>query len=444
MTLSPAAVAGRLDGLCRIAILLCPLFLVHGRGVAEALIDIGASCLLLRSAVLRDWRWLRRGWVRASLLWWGWLVACSVPVGPFGHGGWPALLQAVLAVRFLLFACALQDRLPERPGLRRWVGVLLAVACGYIVLQMLLQAVVGVNLFGMPRFHDGTLTGPYDKPRAAAPLSRLLLPVMLAACTWLATRPTRGRLLAPLPLLCGLAAMVLAGQRMPLLLCVFGLVVAAAMLPRLRLPVLVAAVAVPLLVAASAVLTPRSFGHLVLLFSRQMQHFGQSPYGLIFNRALAMGLSNPLTGLGFDGFRHGCADPDYFRAWPPWMPTDGDGGGAEICVQHAHNHYLQALTEGGFTGLLLFCVMIAAWLLALGRGLGATIRAEPVLGAWRVGLFAAVLVQEWPIASASAFTNMPLGGWLFLLLGLGLAWTPGPLHSIGPVPISRRDRAGVS
>ena len=94
-----------------------------------------------------------------------------------------------------------------------------------------------------------------------------------------------------------------------------------------------------------------------------------------------------------------------------------DGGGAAICVPHAHNHYLQALVEGGAPGLLLFSAMVLAWLRAVGRGLWHN--PTPL----RVGLFAAALMHEWPVASAGAFTAMPLSGWFFVLLGLGLAET---------------------
>ena len=41
----------------------------------------------------------------------------------------------------------------------------------------------------------------------------------------------------------------------------------------------------------------------------------------------------------------------------------------------------------------------------------------------RVGLFVAALMHLWPVASTTAFTSMPLGGWFFVLLGLGLAET---------------------
>ena len=432
---APAAIR-LLDRLGVAASLLCPPFLLHGRGIAEVLIDIVAIAFLLRSGLGGDWRWLRTPWVPVALFWWGWLTVCSVPVGPFGIGGWPGLVQAAVTLRFLVFVAALQHRVLAGIGARRLLRWLLVAACLYIAAQMLLQATTGRNLFGDPRFGDGTLTGPYDKPRAAAPLSRLLLPVMLAASAWLAQRTadaaSSGRrwLLGagiPLPLLAGVAMMVLAGQRMPLLLTLLGLLVAGLLLRRLRLPLLVALAAAPLLVAASAFVTPDSFRHLVLLFGRQMRHFGQSSYGLIYLRSLSIGLADPLTGLGFDGFRNGCANPAFFRDWPVLGPSVGLGGGAGICVQHAHNHYLQALTESGFPGLALFCAMIAAWLTRLARGLPHGLARPGVrqdrgpLQAWRVGLFVAVLVHEWPVASASAFTNMPLGGWFFLLLGAGLA-----------------------
>ncbi len=443
--------------------LALPVFLLHGRGIAEALIDLTAVLLLWRSGAAREWSWLRLGWMRCALVWWGWLVVCSVPFGPLGIGGWSGLLQAAAVLRLLLFVAALQHCVLIQAAPRRWLRWLLAAACLYLLAQMMLQAVTGANLFGMPRFPDGTLTGPYDKPRAGAPLSRLLLPVMLVAVGFLLQRAGRVRsrvwrwLLRAgslLPPLLGLTVLVLAGQRMPLLLTLLGLLVAGLLLPRLRVPLLLALMSAPVLVAGSALVAPAGFHHLVTVFDRQIAHFGHSSYGLIYTRALSIAAANPLTGLGFDGFRHGCPVPDYFRDWPPFGPPHGLGGGAAICVQHAHNHYLQALTDAGIVGLVLFCVMVASWLVALSRGL---LRPAPagddgLLRAWRAGLFAAVFIHEWPIASSSAFTNMPLGGWFFLLLGAGLAEPvasgPGrdrPGSHITAAPLNlKRDRAWLT
>ncbi len=423
-----------LDRLGLAATLLCPVFLLHGRGVAEAMIDITAGAFLVRSTLIRDWLWMRETWVRIALLWWLWLVICSLPIGVPGqggdHGGNGSFVQALATLRFLLFAAALQSWTLRRPLHRRVMGWFVAAAFAYIAGQLLLQAVIGVNLFGDPRFHDGTLTGPYDKPRAAAPLSRLLFPALLPAAAWLMRRDTtawrRAAAVgtAAATLVGGLAIMVLAGQRMPLLLSGLGFVVAGLMLRRLRRLLLACLALVPVLVAGSAIVSQRGFGHLVLLFDHQMRHFASSPYGLIYVRALVMARANPWAGRGFDGFRTGCADPRYFHGLPPFSAAASDGGAAGFCVQHPHNHYLQALTDAGIPGLVLFCVMIWSWLAALAPGRARGGEEDPVLRAWRTGLFVAVLIQEWPIASTSAFTNMPLGGWFFLLLGLGLAAAP--------------------
>ena len=433
-----------LDLLALVATLLCPLFLVHGRGLAEGCIGTVAILFLLRSLVLRDWRWTRQTWVGIAVVWWLWLVLCSLPPNALtgaslGQGGDKSFVQALLTVRFLLFPAALQAWVLRDVRHQRWLTWLLWASFTYIALQLLLQAVSGHNLFGDPRFHDGTLTGPYDHPRAAAPLSRLLFPTLLPACAWLIGRGrTRGQRAAyavgaVAVLLAGLALMVLSGQRVPLLLCGLGLVVACLMLPRLRVPLLACVALVPVLVGVSAVVSPRSFSHLVLLFDRQMQHFTSSPYGLILDRALVIVRANPLTGRGFDGFRTGCSLPEYFHGIPPLAPAASDGGGSAFCVQHPHNHYLQAATDAGLPGLVLFCLLVLAWLLALRP------RRPPgqsaVQQAWRTGLFVAVLIQEWPIASASAFTNMPLGGWFFLLLGLGLAAATPYMQRPAPVTL---------
>ena len=89
--------------------LLMPLFLLHVRVGAEAAFDIVAALFLVRSALDRQWRWLRQGWVVVGLLWWGWTVACSLlAVWRDPSEGWGHFVQAGLVVRFLIFAAALE------------------------------------------------------------------------------------------------------------------------------------------------------------------------------------------------------------------------------------------------------------------------------------------------------------------------------------------------
>jgi hypothetical protein len=416
MTTAPSRILPTLDRAALVAVLLTPLALLHAHGVAEALIGVADICFLARSAIAANWAWLHTTWVRVGLAWWGWLLLCSIPLPALGlgEGGIGSFGQALATVRFLIFAAALEHAVLRDPSPRRWMFGIVAGSAAYIAAQTLIQLAFGTNLYGKPPGGDGELTGPFGKPRAGPPLSRILLPALLPPVAASLARPgLAAKLAAYALLLAGMCVMVLIGQRMPLLLTGLGLVVAGLLLRELRPVVVVAGLAGVLLVAATVIVAPPAYHRLVLKFSDQMDHFATSQYGQLYARALEIGEQHPLTGRGFDGFRTGCTLPRYFR--PSLDGSQPDGGGGAICAAHPHNFYAQALDEGGFPGLVLFCALGLAWLAPLARGLWR--EPQPL----RVGLFASILIQLWPIASTSAFTSMPMGGWYFLLLGWGLA-----------------------
>ena len=419
-----AITPARLDRVALIATLLTPLMLMHGHAIADGLIAVADLCFLLRCARMRDWRWMRSFWFALGMAWWVWLLICTLPIPTLelGFGGVMPLVLTLVNLRFLVFAAALEHVVLRDPQARRWLWQVLAACLVWIAGSSLIQFAFGRNLFGFPTGIDGELTGPFGSPRAAPPLSRILLPVLLPLAAGLLAR---GRLLASVAaygvLLGGVCVMVLIGQRMPMLLTLFGLLVAGLLLRRLRPVVVTACVGGLALLAATAIVSPPTYYRLVEKFSSQMAHFASSQYGQVYTRSLEMGRQNPLTGLGYDGYRHFCAEPRYYR--PTFDGVLADGGGAAICFQHPHNFYAQALVEGGIPGLLLFSALAIAWLTPLARGLWR--RPDPL----RVGLFAAILIQLWPIASTSAFTSMPMGGWFFLLLGWAMAesrWASGP------------------
>ncbi len=411
----PARMLRLLDRTALAATLVLPLFFMHGRGIAEALIGIIDVAFLARCALARDWSWLRATWVRVAIVWWLWLILCSLP--GIGIGGEKSLVQAIVMVRFLLFVAALEHAVLATAAARRWLQHVLTASALYIAGQTWLQLASGTNLGGYPRHGDGELTGPFQHPRAAAPLSRLLFPTMLPwLINWLtgpaATRLAAARFAAAGLAIAGVGTVVLIGQRMPMLLTLFGLVVAAFLLPRLRLIAATAIAAGAILLAASVIVSPPTFYRLVTKFSAQMSNFPNSDYGLIAARAIIITADHPLFGQGFDGFRNACPNPAFHRGWA-LAGEFPDGGGVRICNIHPHNHYLEAATNAGIPGLLLFSALVLAWLRALGRNLDA----DPL----RVGLFVAALIQEWPIASASGFSAVEIAGFFFLLLGYGLA-----------------------
>jgi O-antigen ligase len=209
---------------------------------------------------------------------------------------------------------------------------------------------------------------------------------------------------------------------MPTLLALLALAISCLFIPRLRPAAAIAFGLGVVLLAATPVISPPTYHKLVLHFIYQISRFAVSPYGEIYTRALRMGIMSPWHGYGFNGFKTLCPLPQFAPGFPAFgiAPTQL---ALAACNIHPHNFYLQALTDAGVPGLLLFAAMNLAWLRGLARGLWR--QPEPL----RVGLFAGVLTYAWPLASADSFVVLPHVGWLLLMVGLGLATahlTPSP------------------
>ena len=117
-----------LDRAALVSLLLLPLLLLHAHGIAEVAIAVADLFFLLRSALVRDWGWLRTPWIRVAGLWWLWQLTCSllVPALHLGEGGAPALVQALAMVRFYILAACLEHWLLKPVSARRWLFGLVA------------------------------------------------------------------------------------------------------------------------------------------------------------------------------------------------------------------------------------------------------------------------------------------------------------------------------
>ena len=193
---------------------------------------------------------------------------------------------------------------------------------------------------------------------------------------------------------------------------ILGALAAAAFLPRLRRPVAAALLAAGLTLLATPIISPPTHAKLVGETSKNLTHFSRSPYGEIYTRAAVMGLDSPWRGWGYNGFRTFCPAPQ-FDAGLPALGIAPTSTAMFACNLHPHNFYLQAFEESGFPGLALFTLMNLLWLVAL--------RPKPARDPVLVGLFIGVLTYAWPIASTDAFPTLYEPGWLFVILGLGLA-----------------------
>ena len=279
----------KLRGIGLVTAMLVPLGLLHAWVMAEVM--IGLTDLMFLAAMLRrrDFTWARSPWFIAALLWWVWLVFCSIPIFFATASIRMGLVEAIVIIRMLLFAAALQHWLLTTPRTRSIAWWILALSCLWIGVESWQQYLTGKNIFGDHRFGDGALTGPFFKPRAGALYAHLLYLALLPPLISLYAKGRIWQLAALALAVLGVVTSVLIGQRSPTILAGFGLLVAAFFYPQLRRIAIIAAVAAIAFLAATPIISPPTYGKLIGETSRQVAHFALSPYGQIWTRGIVMG-----------------------------------------------------------------------------------------------------------------------------------------------------------
>jgi O-antigen ligase len=391
------------------ATLLLPWALLYARAIGDADLSVIVVLFLASRAASRDWTWLRTSWTRLALLFWGWMLLCTLLTG-----NPQAIGQSLASIRFFLLVPALESwvLIDQRTRTRLWYVILAAAL--WILIESWQQFLFGTNIFGYPRWIDGALSGPFRGPVAGPTFLWVFFPAFLPVCLLLLRRKDRlGRLCGLGVLVVAALTMILIGQRMPAVLMALGLCVSGLLFRQVRLPVLLTISAGIGLLALLPVLSPPTSIKLVWFFTYQMEHFRETPYGLIFGRAVTMIQAHPWFGLGWDGYRNFCMDPAYLIG-VPWLPVS-DPASIEGCTIHPHNYWLQVATSSGLTGTIVFGVLVVTWLRAIRGG------ASYLSNDRQAALLVIVFVAMWPIASTTSLFTVPNAGWFFLMVGWGLA-----------------------
>ncbi len=395
------------------AVLLLPFFLFYGRAVADGLVVLTDVLFLLHAARRREWGWGRQTWVICAAVFFALELVASLRRGPE-----ESVLQGLALVRLPLFVAALQAWALREAAARRalwWVFLGLGV---WLASQCWEQYLTGHNLTGSPRWGDGSLTGAFYKPRAGEIFLFLglagIMPVVLGLVNGKSRLAWAGGVGL---LLLTLLTMILIGQRMPNLLFVLGLVITGLIEKRFRAPMLLAIGAGVVVLIALPVISPPTFAKLVVKFTHQISDFAASPYGQLYARASVMIAAHPLGGFGFDGFRDFCAAPEYHHGFGALALAPAPDGSDAGCNLHPHNYYFQGGVMAGLPGLAAFAAMAGLWLWRMGRRLGR----EPA----QVMVFVTCCVMLWPFASTSSLFTFDTAGWVFLMVGWGLAYARG-------------------
>ena len=394
-----------------LCIMMLPLFMFYSRALSDITATTLGCFFLLHCAITRHWRWLQSPWVTPAAVLCVLSLISSLHVHERG-----ALAQALCLPRLFLITAAAQNWILTQNKRRLVLGGILFVLALWLISQCWEQYFTGVNLTGSHPWVDGSLTGPFYKPRASFMFLMLFFPgIMPVVITSLRSKK-------PLLWCCGLGllllsvvTMILIGQRMGTVLMLFGLFLTALLIRQFRWPFVITGVCAAIVMALLPVISPATYAKLVIKFSDQLRHFSTSDYGQLFKKATIMTLNHPALGLGMDGFRHFCHEsmhssfPKAFNL--PALESPAGAG----CNIHPHNYYLQVSTTAGLPGLLAFCLMVVCWLKAGARGLLSTPYAQHTM------LFVVCCVVLWPVTSTSALFTFPTAGWIFLFAGWMMA-----------------------
>ena len=401
-----------------IATLLVPFGLLHAFVLAEICIGITDALFALEMLRQTSFSWTKKKWFIFAILWWVWLLFCStpLPLSGFGVAGWRiSFAGALVVIRLLVFALALQSWVLTTARAQRLLWLMLALSCLWIGVECWQQYLTGKNIFGNHRWPDGALTGPFWKPRAGALFGHLIFVALLPPVLWLHNRPEIWLRVGGYALvILGVVTSVLIGQRMGVVDTLLGLVLLALLVAPLRRATIFAVIAGSAVLLATPIIAPSTHAKLVGETSRQISHFTESPYGELWTRATTMGLASPWHGWGYNGFRVNCPQERFASGLPALgiAPTTIELGS---CNLHPHNYYLQAFTDAGVPGLILFTLMNLALVGASFPGWG---RGQEPL---RIASFIGVFTFTWPFGSTDEFPTLYILGWMFLLTGLALA-----------------------
>lgn len=387
-----------LQTFCRLLLLILPVaFGWFGRGVLDFIGSFIAVMFLVRSALTQDWQWLNQIWIRWFLVMWGYFIIRSF----FAEFPLISLSRALPFGRYGVFAAALaywvlNDRLWQK---RMFGAIIFALA--YYILEGVVQLVTGYSIGGNQLFYK-QLSGPFDRSF----LGIVILPLFLIVFGVAITKPSPQWLAWSFLALIPFGLIVLSATRAPFVLSLIATTVSVILVKRpIKWRVLVFIGFAVGLSVALIYFYQFSMDRLVGRLAEDTGNIPRSSYGRVWQDAFHMISAHPWFGVGGSHYRLECAKPDFQ---------------ALLCLNHAHNIYLDVASEFGLIGLglMLGCFISLYYFLWIHRrgwldnGLG-------------LGLSLIIVIQTWPLMGTRSFFtnwyNYPLWlaiGWLLALIVL--------------------------
>ncbi len=394
---------------------LLPAFLLFSRAIADITVVLVAITFLFISYKKHHWQWLKQRWFLAFLLFNIYLLFVNLPQSA---DSLESLKYVLTFVRWPLFALALSCWIFRSARNRRHFLIGLSATMTFIIADTLWQYFFDVDWFGIERFTETRLTGPFRSPIPGTMLLRLWFVVLCVACLMPWFKKSAIRQLTFLMAMMGVGFIFtfLTGERMALILFSAGCaVVFIAMLvtyKQCQQWLIFMLLLLGITLAITLMLTPEMLDRSILSIAAKLTLFSKSDYGVVFNAAWQVWQDNWWLGIGLHTYQTVCEQQQLLAST------------GMIC-SHPHNLYLQLGAETGVIGLTLFLIML---FLLYKQVLTPCIEARRWLLA--ALCFSIMTVSFWPLTGGISV----LSNWVAALVWLGVGWSLAISAAIASAP----------
>jgi O-antigen ligase len=376
-----------------------PIALVVGNAGAEISICIVVIIFLANCIGQRQLAWAKEDWALAVLALWAYGCVRAI----FAAHVLESLIQAVIWIRFPLFAVALANWILVHAEWRRRLMYSTVAAAAFLAADAVLQYFVGTDIIGRPTWGN-RLTATFAAPKVGITIAWIFIPAMLGLLH------ERGRIIS---LLFGglcFVAILLSGDRMAVIFSLLCLTLLYPLLGTYRKQALIGLSALALLTATALHLKPEVYDRQVRSTISAIENVSDTHYGVIWTSAMRMVRDYPLFGVGMANYRMVCADSHY-------GPERNEATGFERCSTHPHNIYIEWLVETGFIGLSGFILCGFLILRRLFKALLVFRHQQAFLG-----LLITVAVRLWPLSTSTDFFHAWAAVPFWLVVGWGLSF----------------------
>ena len=423
-----------------ILLYLLPISLLTGPAIPDISITLICIFFLLASIFNRNFTWIKKHWIIASLFFWSSLVFTSF----FSNNYIISLTESLIFIRYIIFCIAINCWLIVSKKSLDTLIIIILITLMFVTIDCLYQFLnydslqgFGPDLFGFTSTHYGRLTGPFNDDIPGSHISRyIFFPIFY----FLLIKNQSYTFDIALILYLSLASFVvwLSGEAMAFATTSLGIVLLLLLIKNKRKLVIISIVFSSILIFLTnnyhkmnydyTIIDSTPYHHGLLIekfgpcpenknvncskiiktnpkFTEVIKNFDKSVYFGIYLDAFKMWMDNKMTGVGLNNYENTClADNKYSSVKINYGK----------CSAHPHNIYIQFLSETGLIGLISFLIMLIFIFIKIIKNI------NTINNKFSLIIFFTLF---WPIMSTGSLLKNWYGIEVFFALGLLISLT---------------------